>query len=137
MLNLVAIDHVVLRTTRLDEMLHFYCEVLGARLERTLPGAVGLVQLRAGSGLIDLVPVDSELGRLGGKPPDKNAKNMDHFCMTIAPVDVSELRSYLADKGVIVGETAVRYGAIGNTMSVYIQDPEANIVELKLPAAAP
>jgi len=62
---------------------------------------------------------------------------MDHFCMTIAPVDVSELRSYLADKGVIVGETAVRYGAIGNTMSVYIQDPEANIVELKLPAAAP
>ncbi len=68
MIVVKAIDHVVLRTDRLHEMLAFYCDVLGCAVERELP-RIGLVQLRAGNSLIDLVPVDSELGRRGGGPP--------------------------------------------------------------------
>ena len=69
MLEIQAIDHVVLRTTRMPDMLAFYRDFLGCPVERELDPKVGLVQLRAGSGLIDLVPVDSELGKQGGGAP--------------------------------------------------------------------
>ena len=59
-----GIDHVVLRIRDLERSLRFYRDVLGCPEERRLDALV-LVQLRAGSGLIDLVPVDSPLGKAG------------------------------------------------------------------------
>lgn len=61
----IALDHLVLRVVDLRRMLHFYCEVLGCTLQRRQDD-IGLVQVRAGSALIDLVPVDGALGRAGG-----------------------------------------------------------------------
>ena len=69
MIRVRAIDHIVLRTAHLTNMVDFYCGVLGCTVERALPEEVGLYQLRAGSALIDIVAVDSELGRHGGGPP--------------------------------------------------------------------
>ena len=57
-----GIDHVVLRVTDVSASLRFYCDVLGCREERRLD-ELGLIQLRAGAALIDLVPIDSPLGR--------------------------------------------------------------------------
>lgn len=42
MIKLEGIDHVVLRTTKLPDMIHFYCQVLGAHVERELPTDMGL-----------------------------------------------------------------------------------------------
>lgn len=78
MIVVQSIDHVVLRTTDLSAMLHFYQRVLGCPIERTLPD-LGLTQLRAGESIIDLVVVDSELGQLGGKAPQQDGRNLDHF----------------------------------------------------------
>ena len=41
-------------------MTKFYCDVLGCSVERARQD-IGLIQLRAGQSLIDLVPVDGEL----------------------------------------------------------------------------
>lgn len=41
---------------------------------------LGLVQLRAGRSMIDLVQVDGKLGRAGGAAPGREAHNLDHFC---------------------------------------------------------
>ncbi|PSU33394.1 VOC family protein [Photobacterium lutimaris] len=131
MITLEGIDHVVLRTTKLPDMLHFYCQVLGAQLERELPAEMGLVQLRAGSALIDLVNVDSQLGRLGGKPPSQNGRNLDHFCLQIAPVAEGDLLEYLSQNNIACEGLAERYGAEGFGRSLYIHDPEGNVVELK------
>ena len=131
MIKLEGIDHVVLRTTKLPEMLHFYCQVLGAKLERELPKEMGLVQLRAGSALIDLVTVDSQLGQLGGKPPSQDGRNLDHFCLQIAPVSEQALLDYLFQHNIPCQGFAERYGAEGFGRSLYIQDPEGNVVELK------
>ena len=60
MLLLSAIDHIVLRVTSLDSMARFYCDVLGCIREREVE-ELGLVQLRAGGSLIDLVAVHGEL----------------------------------------------------------------------------
>lgn len=131
MIEVQALDHVVLRTTDMPAMLSFYRDLLGCPVERELPNSVGLVQLRAGSGLIDLVPVDSELGRLGGGPPRQDGRNMEHVCLRIAAVPEEALLAHLRSAGLEPGEFAERYGAEGFGRSVYINDPEGNVVELK------
>jgi catechol 2,3-dioxygenase-like lactoylglutathione lyase family enzyme len=68
----------VLRVADLDAMLAFYIGVLGCRIERR-EDRIGLVQLRAGRSLVDLVPVDGVLGRAGGAPPGREGRNLDQF----------------------------------------------------------
>ena len=132
MIKVRMIDHIVLRTENLEAMLHFYTRVLGCPVERRLPASVGLTQLRAGLSLIDLVDFDSELGRAGGPPPSGTEKNVDHFCLQIEPIGEQELRAWLEANGVEAGDFQVRYGAEAFGSSVYVRDPDGNIVELRL-----
>ena len=130
MVPVIGLDHVVLRVRDLDAMLDFYRDTLGCPIERTLD--IGLVQLRAGSSLIDLVPVDSELGRTGGGPPE-GPRNMDHFCVQVEPFDEAAIRETLARRGYSASPVESRYGALGDGPSIYVEDPEGNTVELKGP----
>ncbi|GAM58874.1 lactoylglutathione lyase [Vibrio ishigakensis] len=129
-LEILGLDHVVLRTTDLERMLLFYRDILGCPLERQLVEE-GLTQLRAGNALIDLVEVDSRLGRLGGKPPQQSGRNVDHFCLQVKAVEVDVLVAYLKEQDVELLLDAVRYGATGYGWSLYVHDPERNVVELK------
>ena len=130
MIPVIGLDHVVLRVRDLDAMLDFYRDTLGCPVERELD--IGLVQLRAGASLIDLVPVDSELGRKGGGPPG-GPRNMDHFCLQVEPFEEEAIRRTLASRGYEAGPVEARYGALGDGPSIYIEDPEGNTVELKGP----
>ena len=127
-----GIDHIVLRVADLARAIGFYCGVLGCREERRIE-ALGLVQLRAGSGLIDLVDVSGALGRIGGPPPGESARNMDHFALQLASFDEERLRAELAAAGIEAGEVGERYGAQGVGPSLYVRDPDGNVVELKGP----
>ena len=89
------IDHVVLRVTDVDRALAFYCDVLGCREERRAE-KLGLIQLRAGAALIDLVDLDGQIGRQGGAGPAESGRNMDHFCVRIEPFDEPAIRAHLA-----------------------------------------
>ncbi len=131
MLEVLAIDHIVLRTTKLDEMLEFYTKVLGCTVERETPKEIGLTQLRAGNALIDLVVVNSSLGSVGGGAPTKTERNVDHFCLQIKSLPEQEIINHLENQGIKVGDFESRYGAQGLGHSVYIQDPESNGVELR------
>lgn len=129
------IDHVVLRTSDPARMCAFYCEVLGCSVEK-VQEAIGLVQLRAGRSLIDLVDVAGELGRKGGAAPGRDAHNMDHVCLRVEPFDTDAIARHLRSHGVEPGELVSRYGAEGNGPSMYIADPQGNTVELKGPPYA-
>jgi glyoxylase I family protein len=131
MIEVTGLDHIVLRTSHMEEMLHFYGTVLGCPVERELSPEFGLVQLRAGTALIDLVAVDSELGRKGGGPPTAAENNMDHFCLQISAQPEQEISRYLASHGIEAGAFERRYGAQGFGNSVYLLDPEGNTVELR------
>lgn len=132
MIHIRELDHLVLRVTKLEVMLAFYCDVLGCAIERRLD-EIGLVQLRAGRSLLDLVPVDGELGQAGGAAPGKEGRNLDHFCFRVDPFDEEAIRRHLVAHGIEAGETAMRYGAEGVGPSIYVKDPDGNVVEFKGP----
>jgi catechol 2,3-dioxygenase-like lactoylglutathione lyase family enzyme len=130
MLRIREVDHLVLRVTDLDAMLRFYCQALGCTVERR-QDALGLVQLRAGRSMLDLVPVHGKLGRLGGAAPGREGRNLDHFCLRVDPFDAPAIRTHLLAHGAEPGPVEQRYGAEGEGPSIYVADPEGNVVELK------
>ena len=133
MICIREIDHLVLRVVDLDRMLRFYCDALGCTIERRQE-EIGLIQLRAGRSLLDLVPIDGPLGSAGGAAPGKEGRNLDHFCFRVEPFEEQHLRRHLEALGVVVGPVLQRYGAEGKGPSIYATDPEGNVVELKGPS---
>jgi len=133
-----GIDHVVIRAADPVAMTRFYCDALGCRVERE-ERELGLVQLRAGDSLIDLVTIGGPLDRDGGAAVGITTagRNMDHFCLRIEPFDADALRAHLAPFGARPGEVVQRYGAQGYGPSLYLFDPEGNQVELKGPPVSP
>ncbi len=119
-IHVERIDHVVLRVRDLEAMVRFYEQALGFKEERRLE-KLGLVQMRAGASLLDLVASDAEV----------DAPNMDHLCFKVSPFDRDAIVTMLEPFGISVGETVERYGAEGNGPSVYFRDPEGNQLELK------
>jgi len=134
-IRVLGLDHVVLRVRDLDSALRFYRGALGCPIERRID-ALGLVQLRAGAALIDLVPVDSPLGKAGGGVPVADGKNVDHICLRLDGFEADALAAHLRSHGVEPGEVGMRYGAEGNGPSMYVRDPDGNVVELKGPPGA-
>ena len=127
-----GLDHVVVRASDVARMTAFYCDVLNCRVERQSDD-LGLIQLRAGASLIDIVDANGRLGRQGGGPPDPEARNMDHFCDRVRPWDAEAIVDHLKRHGVEFGDVVSRYGALGSGPSLYVRDPEGNTIELKGP----
>ncbi len=129
-LRVAELDHVVLRCRDQVRSLDFYTRVLGLAEERRIE-AIGLIQLRAGASMLDLVPADP--------PSTHEGRNVDHFCLGVDAADMEALVRWLRAQGVeVLGEPAARYGARGMGLSVYVLDPDGNIVELKQrPASGP
>jgi glyoxylase I family protein len=135
MIRIRDIDHLVLRVVDVEAMVAFYRDVLGCSIERRRD-ELGLVQLRAGRSMVDLVPVDGKLGRAGGAAPGPEGRNLDHFCLRVDPFDEPAIRRHLEAAGIAAGEAVPRYGAEGEGPSIYVTDPEGNVVELKGPPAS-
>lgn len=133
-IRIAQLDHVVLRVRDTARMVRFYRRVLGCDVVRRRP-KLGLIHLRAGSSMIDLVDLKGPLGRMGGAaPPRKGRRNMDHLALRLAAFDADALRRHLARFKIAMGEPQQRFGAKGTGPSVYIADSEGNVIELKGPA---
>ncbi|WP_334179044.1 VOC family protein [Pseudoxanthomonas sp.] len=133
--DIQRIDHVVLRARDLARSVDFYREVLGCRMERERRH-LGLVHLRAGASMIDLVGIDGTLGARGGAPAGSEGRNVDHLCLRVEPFDEPALVAHLAGFGIATqGPAEVNFGAEGDGPSLYFRDPDGNTIELKGPAS--
>lgn len=125
----------MLRTAQIDRLRAFY-EALGCEVVRALDD-LGLLQLRAGASIVDLVDVHKPLGAQGGAAPGSEARNLDHFALRIEPFDAAALKDYLTALGAEFTELPFPlFGAEGYGPSLYVKDPDGNTVELKGPPNA-
>jgi glyoxylase I family protein len=129
-LKIRGLDHLVIRARDLAALERFYVEVLGLSVERRAD-QIGMVQLRAGAQLVDLVAADGMLGRQGGAAPGAEGRNLDHFCLNLDDFDLAAVEAHLKSHGIIPGDSGVRYGAGGFGVSIYLTDPEGNGLELR------
>src|SRR5688572_27392623 len=130
------IDHVVFRVSDLNRSIGFYRSVLGCEIVRRRED-LGLVHLRAGASMIDLVSVDGKLGARGGAAPGKEARNVDHLCLRIEPFNETDLVAHLGSHGLApLSRAEINFGAEGDGLSLYFPDPDGNVIELKGPSIA-
>ncbi len=131
LVKIVEMDHIVLRCRDVDASLRFYNEVLGMeilRLDEFKAGSVRFPSARLNADtIIDFFPSPDQppIGKDG-------IKNQDHFCMVIEPQDMEDLKSQCLSLGIEVQQgPGTRWGAHGNGTSLYIYDPDDNVVELR------
>ena len=134
MINVRSVDHVVLRVADVETVGAFYIDVLGGQWDRRRED-IGLHHLRLGELMIDLVPIDGQLGQTGGAAPGLEGRNVDHVAFRVRPWDGEAILTELKSHG-IEAEIKSRYGADGDGPSIYFKDPEGNGVELKGPPSA-
>ena len=117
------LDHLVLTVADVDRTVEFYTRVLGMRAETF---GEGRRALRFGRQKINLHQAGREFEPKAARPLPGSA---DLCFVTDVPLD--EVRQHLAACGVPVEEGPVdRTGAVGPIRSVYLRDPDANLLEL-------
>ncbi|HZU53896.1 MAG TPA: VOC family protein [Holophagaceae bacterium] len=136
MFSTLGLDHVVFRVKDSARMEAFYRDALGCDVVRRRED-LGLVHIRVGRSMVDLVSVDGPLGREGGSAPGREGRNVAHLCLRVEPFDPGAIRAHLARFGIEATEPSSNFGAEGEGPSLYLQDPEGNTLELKGPAAGP
>ena len=130
LVNITELDHIGLRVKDVEASLRFYSELLGLKAERVdewRKGEIGFPSVRLNADtLIDFF--------LSEKKVDNANKeiNQDHFCLVIEPTDMEHLKVRLEELGVrIHAGPGKRWGAHGDATSLYMYDPDQNVVELR------
>ena len=130
LVRITEMDHIVLRCGDVEKSLSFYTDVLGLKAERVEQWRAGEVRFPSArlnaDTIIDFFGSDQEHISKDG------ARNQDHFCMVIEPTDMDELKAKFEALGVeIQAGPGKRWGSHGDGISLYIYDPEDNVVELR------
>ncbi|MEK9970526.1 MAG: VOC family protein [Ferrovibrio sp.] len=128
--SILHIDHVVLRADNPQRLIAFYRDVLGCTVDHEQP-QIGLTHLRAGAALIDIMDRSGKLATAGDEKPARAKRNVDHICLRIDAFDPAAIRAHLSAHGVATDPPGNRFGAEGEGPSIYLADPEGNVVELK------
>ena len=130
LVKITDLDHIVLRVKDVEVSMQFDTETLGLKPERVDQWRAGEVRFPSArlndDTIIDLFASDQEsIGRDG-------VKNQDHFCMVIEPTDMDELKARFEAIGVgIQAGPGKRWGSHGDGISLYVYDPDDNVVELR------
>jgi len=115
------LDHIVLTTPDVERSLAFYIGLLGmepVRVDEWRAGAVPFPSVRVNAGTI----IDLQAG-------ERTGENMNHLCLVVDPADVDAIAG--DDRFDLISGPVARYGARGEGHSVYVRDPDGNIVELR------
>ena len=130
LVKITELDHIGLRVKDVEVSLRFYSELLGLKTERVdewRKGEIGFPSVRLNADTL----IDFFLSENIVEHANKEA-NQDHFCLVIEPTDMENLKIKLGGLGVrIHSGPGKRWGAHGDATSLYIYDPDQNVVELR------
>ena len=130
LVKITEMDHIVLRNKDVEESLRFYTEVLGLQAERVDRWRAG--EIRFPSARINAATIIDFFGSDQDPIGKEGIKNQDHFCMVIEPTDMEELKNKFVEMGVAIqAGPGKRWGSHGDGISLYIYDPDDNVVELR------
>jgi len=120
-IRVTAFDHVVLNVADVERSLAFYTVELGLE-------PIHVDEWRRGERFFPSVRVDEgTIIDLIGLP--RSGENLDHFCLVVAPMDFDALKA--SGRFEVADGPAIRFGARGDGTSLYIRDPDHNLVELR------
>lgn len=121
MVRVVSLDHVVIVTKDVERLLAWYRDDLGLAAE-------GVDEWRAGELPFPSVRVDATtiVDILAGEP---TGKNVDHLCFVVSPGDIDAIVN--SERFEVLAGPTPRSGARGVGTSVYVHDPDGNLVELR------
>lgn len=119
--RVIGFDHIVLNVADTERALDFYCGRLGmapVRVEEWRRGEVFFPSARASATtIIDFLPFE------------RSGENANHFCLVVEPADFDAIKAS-GDFDVVDGPDT-RFGAQGDATSLYVKDPDGNVVELR------
>ncbi len=131
--RVTALDHLVLTVADIGATVDFYTRVLGMRSESFTPaGGAPRMALRFGAQKINLHQVGAEFRPHAGHV---QAGSADLCFLSETPLDAWQ--AHLAAQAITVEEGPVRRtGAEGPILSIYLRDPDCNLIEVsnRLPA---
>jgi catechol 2,3-dioxygenase-like lactoylglutathione lyase family enzyme len=129
-LRVVALDHIVLWSPDVERSVAFYRDVLGCAVERLDEWRAGTVFFPSVR-LSDTTLIDVFPGGAAGAG-QAEPRNLHHLCLAVECPDLAALAESLRERGVVVeGDVSERWGARGDGLSIYVHDPDGNVVELK------
>jgi catechol 2,3-dioxygenase-like lactoylglutathione lyase family enzyme len=122
--RVTGLDHLVLRVSDVERSLAFYQGVLGLHGDR-------VEEWRRGETFFPSVRVNDDviIDILAAPADHAGAENVDHFCLVVEPTDWDAVVA--AGTFDVVDGPDTRYGAHGNAQSLYVRDPDRNVVELR------
>ena len=133
-ITITGLDHLVLTVADMAATLTFYTDVLGMRAETFQP-ADGSTRhaLKFGSQKINLHPAQAPFEPKAARPAPGSA---DLCFLTQAPL--TDWQAHLAAHDIAIEQGPVaRTGATGPILSIYLRDPDGNLIEISEPAAQP
>ncbi|MEM7472450.1 MAG: VOC family protein [Pseudomonadota bacterium] len=126
-MKLDSLDHLVLTVANVAETVRFYVDVLGMRMDRfRAADGTDRTALCFGAQKINLHQAGAEFEPKARKPTPGSAD----LCF-LSETALSDWQLHIAAHGVVVEEGPVpRTGAMGPIISLYIRDPDGNLIEL-------
>jgi len=119
--TLTGIDHFVLTVEDVERTCEFYA-ALGAEIQTFGDGRKAV---RFGAQKINLHPVDNDVDHVAAAP----TPGAGDFCL-LTETPISAVVEHLRDRGIdLVAGPVERTGAVGTLTSVYVRDPDDNLVE--------